>query len=1230
MADFDLATLGIRIDASDGKTAASTLDNLTKSGGLAATAVKYLGAAVAGIGLLSLANQSKELAARFESTGLVMRIAGNNAGYFNSQMLETQKAFERTSFTMNESRDAAIKLAVANIDLSKAQELAILSQDLAAAANIEATQALETLRSAIVSGREVALKQMGLNVDFETSYIKLALSIGKTTDQLTDTEKAQVRLNAVLGLAPSLAGAFEENLKGLSGQTSELAEDWENFQTKLGAASLPAAKFGVQLLRDAIIVLDDALTNTTYIVEKLQAGFNSLFFKPKIVTAVDLPLIGKDSSNIANEASRVAKAKEEKEAIAAAQAKAIADKEAAKVIKEKTDATNDFIKSLTKETLQVGLTSLEAHKLNSEYQASIAPTKALAAAILELETAYQSESLAAEGNKLFKEANINVTNKFKEAQKSQIEFAKEMLSNLKFENEQIGKNAEQIARATAIRELETQGIIKGTAAWELYGKAIVEAAAVQGKSAFNVQEAQAYLSILERVESRTREAAANMADAFGNVGRAIGGVTVAFAANASRQAAIQSKLEADQAKYGKESVAGKKAEAMATREAMASELKYNGDVLGAAKQAFGEKTAMFKALQAAETVYRVFQMAQAIQSMIVDANLTISSIFNSKARATADGSAAMAKTAASLPFPFNLAAMAAMGAALVAAGVAIFGGGGGSATVPGATDRRDRQEAQGTGSVLGDKSEKSNSILNSLEIVSRNSNTMLEYQSSMTSSLKSIKENIGGLTTLIARQLSVASGIFDTSKLGIGSSGSNFLGLFGSKKTVSLQDLGIEFGTQSIGSIVAQGIVASTYQQLLTTKSSSFLGFGSTSSSVSTVSSSLDADLKKQLQTVVAGLKAGVLDVAGTIGLEGAERAINSFNISIGKLSLDGLKGSEINEALTAVFSKVADDISAKIIPGIAQLQRVGEGAFETATRLAREYQVVDFTLASLAKSFGSVGIASIGARSRLVELAGGLDEFTEGTKFVLENFFTDAQQLQPIILSVSGEMRRLGASSVTTKDQFAVLIRSIDVSTKSGSELFAALLRVAPAFSRVADEVKKTADAYREAASNIRGTLSEFTNASRAQSLTAARSAFTRGLEQARSGDLQALNNLSSLARNFAEASNSNASSAISFARDRAIVRIGLENSASIADSLAESASYENLMLQATNDNLQQAVNAQAALEKANAAMLSEQQSLRADLKAANERIEKHVRTTAELLQRVTRDGNALLTQAA
>ncbi len=117
--------------------------------------------------------------------------------------------------------------------------------------------------------------------------------------------------------------------------------------------------------------------------------------------------------------------------------------------------------------------------------------------------------------------------------------------------------------------------------------------------------------------------------------------------------------------------------AQAERERAYAQVANYGDMLGAAKGFFAEGSDGYKALQAAEQAYRLYQFASTLQAIALGGTETAATVGQNLIKSASHGVVAVARALASLPFPFNLAAGAATVAALAAIGVKIFGGGGG-------------------------------------------------------------------------------------------------------------------------------------------------------------------------------------------------------------------------------------------------------------------------------------------------------------------------------------------------------------------------------------------------------------------------------------------------------------------------------------------------------------------------------------------------------------------------
>lgn len=258
----DLATLALRVDSLEVAQAERRLDDLVKAGGRAekatgtlASASKALAATLATLKVADLARESALMAARYETLGAVVRVVGNNAGYTGDQMRAYEQSLRSTGIAMTESRETLAKMASAHIDLSKATDLARAAQDAAVIGQINSSEAFDRMISGIRSAEVEILRGIGINVNFETAYAKMAAQIGKSAKDLTEYEKVQARTNIVLQAAAANAGVYEESMGTAGKMLSSMQRYTDDLKVSLGEAFGPS----VTLLVDQMtIALKDA------------------------------------------------------------------------------------------------------------------------------------------------------------------------------------------------------------------------------------------------------------------------------------------------------------------------------------------------------------------------------------------------------------------------------------------------------------------------------------------------------------------------------------------------------------------------------------------------------------------------------------------------------------------------------------------------------------------------------------------------------------------------------------------------------------------------------------------------------------------------------------------------------------------------------------------------------------------------------------------------------------
>ncbi|MEG3089496.1 hypothetical protein [Sphingomonas sp. PB4P5] len=564
------------------------------------------------------------------------------------------------------------------------------------------------------------------------------------------------------------------------------------------------------------------------------------------------------------------------------------------------------------------------------------------------------------------------------------------------------------------------------------------------------------------IARNVQNAAGGMADAFGVTGRAIGDMAAIYANYQADRAKLDLEHKQQVKAAGKDQAAIDRANVKFALASANSQVGAFGDMASAAKGFFNEKSKGYQAMLAAEQVFRAFEFAMSVRSMAQDIIETVSSVANSGARATAAGAEGVA-TQSKLPFPYNIAAMAATAAALIAAGIAVMGGGGGGKnTLP--------QSNQGTGTVLGDSSAKSDSIKNAIDALADVDTLTNTYARNMAASLRSIDNQIGGLASLVVRagNINASSGVTEGFKMnGIGSVlskipliGGILGGLFGSKTTVI--GSGLYGGPQSVGSIVNGGFDASYYSDI--EKKKKFLGI-TTGTKYSTQYTNADAGLENQFTLILRQFNDAILAAAGPLGLATGEvqTRLNNFIVDIGKIDLQGLSGTEIQEKLTAIFGAAADGMASAAFPGIERFQKVGEGLFETLVRVASTVEAVGASLDLLGNSAQGM---SIDVKMGLADQFDSVADLTSAAEAYFQAYYSAGEQAAAKTAQMAKVFDSLGFAMPTTLEAFRHLVEAQDLTTASGQAAYATLLQLAPAFADLTESMlgaKSAADILSE-----------------------------------------------------------------------------------------------------------------------------------------------------------------------
>lgn len=200
------------------------------------------------------------MGARYETLGVVMNVVGRTAGYTASEMRKYSEALQEAGISMAESRQSLARMVQANLDLSEATKLARIAQDAAVIGNINSSEAFQRLVYGIQSAQVEMLRTIGLNVNFENAYQRAAKASGRAAAEFSETEKATIRMNAVIEAGAKITGTYEAAMQTAGKQLTSFPRYLEDFKVKMGEAFNPATSMLVEAATQAMKDLQKEIT----------------------------------------------------------------------------------------------------------------------------------------------------------------------------------------------------------------------------------------------------------------------------------------------------------------------------------------------------------------------------------------------------------------------------------------------------------------------------------------------------------------------------------------------------------------------------------------------------------------------------------------------------------------------------------------------------------------------------------------------------------------------------------------------------------------------------------------------------------------------------------------------------------------------------------------------------------------------------------------------------------
>jgi molybdenum-dependent DNA-binding transcriptional regulator ModE len=264
-------------------------------------------------------------------------------------------------------------------------------------------------------------------------------------------------------------------------------------------------------------------------------------------------------------------------------------------------------------------------------------------------------------------------------------------------------------------------------------------------------------------------------------------------------------------------------------------------------------------------------------------------------------------------------------------------------------------------------------------------------------------------------------------------------GIFG-KTSVSqtMTDSGIYFADALLTSAKEQ-FEGSAYQTISTKVSKKSWFSKSSSTSIATYFDGLNSEVERQFSLVLGGLYDTTMLAGNALDTSALsiETSLANFAVSIGKISLKGKTGDEIQETLSGVFGKISDDIAKQAFPLLTSFQRVGEGLFETMARVSVGMEEAEYYINKLGYAFddisyleilnkqGDVGFEALTQSIMAFEEASyGLNN---GVSQIIETLTGSASEIYDTYIALQGMRLQISATGVDAKYLTAEMLKGGD-----------------------------------------------------------------------------------------------------------------------------------------------------------------------------------------------------------
>lgn len=132
------------------------------------------------------------------------------------------------------------------------------------------------------------------------------------------------------------------------------------------------------------------------------------------------------------------------------------------------------------------------------------------------------------------------------------------------------------------------------------------------------------------------------------------------------------------------------------------------------------------------------------------------------------------------------------------------------------------------------------------------------------------------------------------------------------------------------------------------------------------------------------------------------------------------------------------------------KFMREGETAAQTLQRLSSSLNVVNGVFATMNQTLLATSLRGADVASKLLDVFGGIENFTQATGAYYQAFYTEAERNAKITEQLTNALGDMGLQLPASISAYRQLVEAQNLNTEAGRKNYAALIQLGPAFAQV------------------------------------------------------------------------------------------------------------------------------------------------------------------------------------